>query len=224
MNQSYPGGPGDRYQPNPGRGGQPDQRPDDDWPDRRPNDWPDRRPDDDWPDQRPNDNWFRPQHGQQRDPGTRDVAIRRPDPRDMAISRSDPRDVATGRRHGDVDLPRFVPRFDPRLRATSVDLAATVLDRTVLKVGKPGRTWALILGTVFFLVDTLFMAEGFARPIAIGSRVLVIFIWLVSVAAAALLWLRSSPKFASLLKQISLAPVIRPRAGSHSRKRGAIAR
>jgi len=216
MNQSYPGGPGDRYQPNPGRGGQPDQRPDDDWPDRR--------PDDDWPDQRPNDNWFRPQHGQQRDPGTRDVAIRRPDPRDMAISRSDPRDVATGRRHGDVDLPRFVPRFDPRLRATSVDLAATVLDRTVLKVGKPGRTWALILGTVFFLVDTLFMAEGFARPIAIGSRVLVIFIWLVSVAAAALLWLRSSPKFASLLKQISLAQVIRPRAGSHSRKRGAIAR
>lgn len=57
------------------------------------------------------------------------------------------------------------------------------------------RNWALIGGMAFFLVDTFLMADGFARPVATASRVLVIFIWLISLAAVALLWLRGSAKF-----------------------------
>ena len=71
---------------------------------------------------------------------------------------------------------------------------------------KAGRNWALIVGAVFFLIDTLLMADGFARPVAIGSRVLVTFIWLISLAAVALLWLRASPRF---FKQSRLARAIR---------------
>ena len=56
------------------------------------------------------------------------------------------------------------------------------------------RNWALIAGMVFFLMDTFLMADGFARPVAMASRVLVIFIWLISLAAVALLWLRGSSK------------------------------
>jgi hypothetical protein len=71
---------------------------------------------------------------------------------------------------------------------------------------KASRNWALIAGAVFFLIDTLLMADGFARPVAIGSRVLVIFIWLISLAAIALLWLRASPRF---FKQSPLVRAIR---------------
>jgi hypothetical protein len=65
---------------------------------------------------------------------------------------------------------------------------------------KAGPSWLLITGTVFFLADTLLMADGFARPVAIGSRVLVIFIWLIGLAAVALLWLRTSSKFFKFAK------------------------
>jgi len=64
-----------------------------------------------------------------------------------------------------------------------------------LQEHKAGRNWAQIAGTVFFLIDTLVMADGFARPVATGARVLVIFIWLISLAVVALLWLRGSSSF-----------------------------
>lgn len=74
------------------------------------------------------------------------------------------------------------------------DPAPTVLDLN-LQEHKAGRNWAQIAGTVFFLIDTLVMADGFARPVATGARVLVIFIWLISLAVVALLWLRGSSSF-----------------------------
>ena len=78
---------------------------------------------------------------------------------------------------------------------------------------KAGRNWALIAGAVFFLIDTLLMADGFARPVAIGSRFLVIFIWLISLAAIALLWLRASPRF---FRQSPLVRAIRVGTRAHS--------
>jgi hypothetical protein len=78
------------------------------------------------------------------------------------------------------------------LHATSVDLPAIAPD---LAERKAGPNWVPVVGTVFFLIDTFLTADGFARPTDIGSRVLVIFIWLVSLAAVALLWLRAAPKF-----------------------------
>ena len=66
---------------------------------------------------------------------------------------------------------------------------------TSLYWARDSRNWALIAGLVFFLVDTFLTADGFARPVAMTSRVLVIFIWLISLAAVGLLWLRGSSKF-----------------------------
>ena len=53
-----------------------------------------------------------------------------------------------------------------------------------------------------------------------GARVLVIFIWLISVAAMVALWLRGSLRFPRLPGQGSLArgTRTRARAGSHSRR------
>lgn len=78
-----------------------------------------------------------------------------------------------------------------------------------------GRNWALIVGAVFFLIDTLLTADGFARPVATGSRVLVVFVWLISLAAIALLWLRASPRF------FKHSPVVRAiRAGTRAHSDG----
>jgi hypothetical protein len=83
---------------------------------------------------------------------------------------------------------------------------------------KAGRNWALtsqnwtlMAGLVFFLVDTFLMADGFARPVAMASRVLVIFIWLISLAALALLWLRGSARFSIQ------NPFVRAETGDHQR-------
>jgi hypothetical protein len=73
------------------------------------------------------------------------------------------------------------------------------------------RNWALRAGLVFFLIDTFLMADGFARPVALASRVLVTFIWLISVAAVGMLWLRSSSKFSIQ------NPFVRAETGTHRR-------
>lgn len=125
----------------------------------------------DQPDHWPDDEWFRPQRGQERGPSPHDIADER----------------GRGRHHHHGDRRRPGPD-----RTTARDLQATVVD---LLERKAGRNWALIVGAVFFLVDTLLLADGFARPVGVGSRVLVIFIWLISLAAVALLWLRSSSMF-----------------------------
>ena len=67
---------------------------------------------------------------------------------------------------------------------------------TSLNWAQDSRNWALIAGLVFFLIDTLFMADGFTSPVSVGSRVLVIFIWLASLVVVGVLYLRGSTKFA----------------------------
>jgi hypothetical protein len=204
MHEFQPGGPGGDYRPQHGRAGQPEQ--------------PDQL------DQRPGDDWFRPQRGQPREPGPRE-----PGPRDLPAVYDGPRNLPASRPVNlpasrplnlPVSRPADRPRFHPFLRVTSVDLMAL----NVHEECKPGGNWALIAGTVFFLADTILMADGFTRPVPMGSRVLVIFIWLVSVAVVALLWLRGSPRFSGLFKQRPLAGVTRARTGSHSRRGNAAAR
>jgi len=175
MHESQPGGPGGEFQPYPGRAGQPGQ--------------PDQRPD-----QRPGDDWFRPPRGQPREPGPRDLPAVYGGRHNLPANRP-PNLPANRPPNLPVSRPLDRPRFNPFLRVTSVDLMAL----TVLEERKPGRNWALVVGTVFFLADTILMAEGFTRPVATEGRVLVIFIWLISVAAVLLLWLRGSAKFSSFL-------------------------
>ncbi len=173
MHESQPGGPGGESRPYPGRAGQPDQH-----------------------DQRPADGWFRPERGQPREPGPRDLPA-----------------VYGGRRNLPASRPLDRPRFNPFLRVTSVDLMAL----TVREERKPGRNWTLVAGSVFFLADTILMADGFTRPVATGARVLVIFIWLIPVAAALLLWLRGSPNFASFLNSPKFASFFTARRSARNR-------
>jgi len=157
----------------------------------------------------PGDDWFRSRRGEPREPGPRDLPAVYDGPRNLPASR--PLNPPASR---PLNLPVNRPRFHPFLRVTSVDLMAL----TVREEPVPGQNWALIAGTVFFLADTALMADGFTRPVPTGARALVIFIWLISVAAAAALWLRASPKFSSLFKRLSNSRVTRARTGSHSRR------
>jgi hypothetical protein len=156
------------------------------------------------PDAWPYYDWFRPQRGQERGSGPDDVAG----------------EHSRKRRHRHGVHRRLAPAWTMALdpEATAPDPEATAVD--LAHERKAGRYWALIAGAVFFLIDTLLMADGFARPVAIGSRVLVIFIWLISLAAIALLWLRASPRF---FKQNPLVRAIRAGTRAHSGNGDAIA-
>lgn len=192
MHESQPGGPGGDYRPQHGRAGQPDK-----------------------PDQWPFDDWFRPQRGQPREPGPRDLPAVYGARQNLPASR--PLNLPVSR---PVNRPLDRPRFYPFLRATSVDLLAL----TVLEERKPARNWALV-GTVFFLADTVLMAEGFTRPVATQARVVVIFVWLISVAAAVLLWLRGSAKFSGFINSPKFPGILNKssrflnsRQSAHSRR------
>jgi hypothetical protein len=172
MNEPYPGGRGGGHQPHPGG----------------------RRRRDRWP----NNDWYRPRRGQERG--------------------SDPREVS-GERGGE-DHRRHGGHRRPELDQTTVDWAAvdqTTVDWAVVdptaaleprgrKKGRNlslinldwtliSRKWALIAGAALFLIDTFLMADGFTRPVAMVSRILLIFIWLLSLAAVVVLWLRGSSRF-----------------------------
>jgi hypothetical protein len=226
MNEPYPGGPGGGNRPYPGG--------------RRQLDQPDlfRRDDDQ----------YRPQHGQQRGPEPRNGAdepgrgrhhrdddSRRPDPDwtpDWNPDRTQGRTL--GRTPGRIP-DRTSGRTPGRtkalaLRATSLDLNATSVDLPAVVTDLPerraGRNWTLIAGAAFFLLDTVLMVDGFFQPAAVGSRVLVIFIWLISLAAIALLWLRISPASfqRNPLIRLVLNRLTRVGARTHPGSRDAIAR
>jgi hypothetical protein len=107
---------------------------------------------------------------------------------------------------------RRAGRRRPELELTTVDQPIAV-DRPSINVNWAliSRNWALMAGLVFFFIDTFLMADGFTRPVALASRVLVTFIWLVSVAAVAVLWLRGSSKFSIQ------NPLVRAETGTHRR-------
>jgi len=198
MHESQPGGPGGDYRPQHGRAGQPDQ-----------------------PDQRPGDDWFRPQRGQPREPGPRDLPAvyggrhNLPASRPPSLPASRPPSLPASRPLGlPARRPLDRPRFHPFLRVTSVDLMAL----TVREERKPGRNWALIVGTLFFLADTVLMGDGFTRPATTGARVMVIFVWLISVAAAVLLWLRGSAKFSGFLNSPKFASLFNVRRNARNRR------
>ena len=185
MHEPYPDGPGDGHQPDPGGSRRRDR---------------DRR--DDWPDQAPDDEWFRPRRDQERGP----------DPQDVTDERG------RGRHHRQGERRRLIPNRTKalNLQATSLDLNATSVDLPAIapelleplrfRDRKAGGKWMPIAGTALFVIDTGVMADGFANPIAIGTRLLVIFIWLISLAAAGVLWLRAYPK---LLEQGFLTRIVR---------------
>jgi len=179
MNEPYPGGPSHGYQSHPG-GRQPDRR------------QPDRRPDDDW---------RRPQRGQERWPQPGEVSgepgqggqqrhgrRRRPELDQTTVDQITVVDGAVAGQTEFLDLQEHRAGWSWR----SINWNWSVISRNWAVIS---RNPVLMAGLVLFLIDTFLMADGFASPVATTSRVMVVFIWLVSLAAFALLWLRGSSKF-----------------------------
>ena len=233
MNEPYPGGAGGGYQPHPGGRRQPSQP--DPWPDQ-PDPWPgdlsygqERGPD-------PHDvsgergRRRHQRHGHRRQPDADETTVDQITALDRlaALDNQGPKAGVNWvqRRH----QPRGNGRR-PELEQTTVDqiVADQVMAgqtavftpherkadlnwaRISLDWARNSRNWTLIAGLVFFLFDTFLMADGFARPVAVASRVVVIFIWLISLIALALLWLRGSSKFSVQ------NPFVRAETGAHQR-------
>jgi hypothetical protein len=146
--------------------------------------YPGDRPEPDQPDYWPVDDWFRPQPDAERGPVPFEVSGER----------------GRGGRHRHAAAP------DPQGDETGGKWPLNNLNWALIS-----RNWALIAGIVFFVFDTFLMADGFARPVGMASRILVIFIWLVSLVAVALLWLRGSSRFSIQ------NPFVRGQHGAHHR-------
>ena len=68
------------------------------------------------------------------------------------------------------------------------------------RANQAGKSWARIVLTVLFCLNTLILASGLARPHAAIGIVLLALVWLVGVAAIVLLWRRDSSNFFAAAK------------------------
>jgi hypothetical protein len=62
-------------------------------------------------------------------------------------------------------------------------------------MNKAGKSWARIVATVLFGLDTLFLLLGVARAGAAASSLVSILIWLIGLGAAVLLWRKDSTEY-----------------------------
>jgi hypothetical protein len=53
---------------------------------------------------------------------------------------------------------------------------------------KKGANWARITASVFFVLDTLSLLAGFARPESLATRLVSLLIWLIGLGAVIMLW------------------------------------
>jgi hypothetical protein len=60
---------------------------------------------------------------------------------------------------------------------------------------KAGKSWARIVSTVLFGIDTISLLAGAAAPGGGATRIYGIVVWLVGLAAIVLLWQRSSSDY-----------------------------
>jgi hypothetical protein len=58
-----------------------------------------------------------------------------------------------------------------------------------------GKSWARVVATVLFALDTLSVLLGLARPNAIGTKIFDLLIWLVGLGAIVLLYQRESSAY-----------------------------
>jgi hypothetical protein len=62
-------------------------------------------------------------------------------------------------------------------------------------MNKAGKSWARIVATVLFGLDTLFLLLGVARAGAAASSLVSILIWLIGLGAFVLLWRKDSTEY-----------------------------
>jgi hypothetical protein len=62
-------------------------------------------------------------------------------------------------------------------------------------MNKAGKSWARIVATVLFGLDTLFLLLGLARAGAAASSLVSVLIWLIGLGAVVLLWRKDSTEY-----------------------------
>jgi len=62
-------------------------------------------------------------------------------------------------------------------------------------MNKAGKSWARIVATVLFGLDTLFLLLGVVRAGAAASSVVSILIWLIGLGTVILLWRKDSSEY-----------------------------
>lgn len=66
---------------------------------------------------------------------------------------------------------------------------------------KAGHSWARIVASVLFGLNTIFLLLGFSRPAPLGSRLVSIVIWLIGLGAIVMLWRPDATQFFNAGKQ-----------------------
>ncbi len=108
----------------------------------------------------------------------------------------------------------------PAYSASKVHKAATalVVYEVVLQVitiglwlwmaaaNKAGKSWARIVSSVLFGLNTLILISSLARPHAAIGIVLLVLVWLVGLGAIILLWLRDSSAYFAAAKSDRAQP------------------
>jgi hypothetical protein len=65
----------------------------------------------------------------------------------------------------------------------------------IAQASKSGKSWARILGTVFFGIDTVGVLGGLTVPLAAPVKVFAVVVWLLGLAAVVFLWRGTSSAF-----------------------------
>ena len=102
-------------------------------------------------------------------------------------------------------LHKAAPTLTPsQLHAYEVFFVTITLVSGVIGVGlwfwmarmnQAGKSWARIVATVLFGLDTLFLLLGVARAGAAASSVVSILIWLIGLGTVILLWRKDSSEY-----------------------------
>ena len=106
-------------------------------------------------------------------------------------------------------LRRALHKSDPTLTSAQLHNLQTVVVAGSVAVGlisiglwvwmalmnKAGKSWARIVATVLFGLDTLFLLLGVARAGAAASSLVSILIWLIGLGTVILLWRRDSSEY-----------------------------
>jgi hypothetical protein len=65
----------------------------------------------------------------------------------------------------------------------------------IAQSSRAGKSWARVVGTVLFGIDTLEQIAGAATPQSGGVRIFAIIVWLIGLAAIVFLWQRPSTEY-----------------------------
>jgi hypothetical protein len=107
------------------------------------------------------------------------------------------------------NLRSSLRRADPSLTASQIHSLQNVVVVGSVAIGlvsiglwiwmatmnKAGKSWARIVATVFFGLDTLFLLLGVARAGAAAGTLVSVLTWLIGLGAIVMLWRRESSEY-----------------------------